>query len=150
MAANTDPIYPKKPRVGGVAITAGNTRSDGVGTIGTDIFLAGTAGPDGAYLRYVELWPTASVAATNTTVTVARAFLSTQSSGATSAANTNLAGEVPLIAVSASSSTAAAIPVVIVFNRQIAANQSVLFTNHVAPAANTAWKAVLYWGDYDA
>lgn len=150
MAANTDPIYPKKPRVGGVEITAANTRSDGVGTIGTDIFLAGTAGPDGGYLRYVELWPTARVAATSTVATVARAFLSTQSSGATSAANTNLVGEVFLSSVSASNATTATTPVVIVFNRQIAANQSVLFTNHAAPAANTAWKAVLYWGDYDA
>lgn len=150
MAKNNDPIYPKTPKVRGVAITAANTRSDGVGTIGTDIFLIGTVGAEAAFLRFIELWPTASVAGTSTTATVARAFLSTVSSGATTAANTHPCGEQQLGSQSAANSTTPVSPVVIPINKQVEANMSVLITNHAAPAANTAWKAVAYWGEYDA
>jgi hypothetical protein len=151
MAKNIDPIYPKIPRVRGVAITAANTRSDGVGTIGTDIFLVGTvSATDGAFIRFIELWPTASVAGTSTTATVARAFLSEVSSGATTVANTNPIGELPLSPQSAANSTAAVSPIVIQVNKQVDAGKSILITNHAAPAANTQWKAVAYWGDYDA
>jgi hypothetical protein len=149
MAKNLDPIYPKTPRVRGVAITAGNVRSDGAGTIGTDIFLVGTVSPsDGAFLRHIELWPTATTP-TTTTATVARAFLSTQSVGATTAASTQPIGEMPLAAQSAANASSAVTPVIIPVNKQVEAGMSILVTNHAAPAANTAWKAVAYFGDYD-
>ena len=148
MPANTNPIYPLTPRVRGVAITAANTRSDGVGTIGTDLFLVGTVGADAAFLRFIEFWPTASVAATSTTATVARAFTSEVSSGTTTVAKTNPLGELPLTSQSAANSTTAVTPVVLQINKQIEAGDSILVSNHAAPAANTQWKAVAYWGDY--
>lgn len=149
MPANTNPIYPLTPRVKGVAITAANTRSDGVGTIGTDIFLVGTvSGTDGGFLRFIELWPTASVANTATNSTIARAFISEVSSGTTTVANTNPIGEAPISSQNAASSTDAVVPIVITVNKQIAAGGSILVTVHSAPVANTQWKAVAYWGDY--
>lgn len=150
MAKNTDPIYPRTPRMGGVVVTAANTRSDGVGTIGTDIFLMGSvSSADGGYLRFIEAIPTASVAATSTTATVARFFASTVSSGATTAANTDPIGEIPLATQIADSSTTAVITLTLPVNKQIPAGRSLLVTNHAAPAANTGWKFVAYWGDYD-
>lgn len=151
MAKSTNPPFTNAQKIAGVEITAANTRSDGVGTIGTDIFLIGTpAGTDDAYLRYIALWPTASVAATSTTATVARAFLSTQSSGATTAADTHPIGERALVSQSAANSTTASLPVIIQFNGPVPTGMSVLVTNHAAPATNTKWKAVAHWGEYAA
>lgn len=151
MAKFTTPIFTNAQEYGGVEITAANTRSDGAGTIGTDIFLVGTvSGTDDAYLRYIALWPTATVAATATTATVARAFLSTASSGAVTSSNTHPIGERALASVSAANSTTATSPVIIQFNGPIPAGTSILITNHAAPATNTKWKAVAYWGEYAA
>jgi hypothetical protein len=151
MPKNIDPPFTNAQKYGGVEITAANTRSDGVGTIGTDIFLVGTASAsEDAFLKRIELWPTASVAATATTATVARAFLSTQSSGATTAANTQPIGERALASQSAANSTTAVSPIVIPFNDTVPAGTSVLVTNHAAPATNTRWKAIAYWGEYAA
>jgi hypothetical protein len=151
MAKNTTPIFTNAQSYAGVEITAANTRSDGNGTIATDIFLVATvSATEGAYLRHIELWPTATVAATATTATVARAFLSTQSSGATTASNTHPIGERALASQSASNSTTAVAPIIIPINRTVPTNTSILVTNHAAPAANTKWKAVAYWGEYNA
>jgi hypothetical protein len=116
-----------------------------------DIFLVGTvSSSDDAYLRFIELWPTATVAATATTATVARAFISTQASGAVTSANTQPIGERALASQSAANSTTAVNSVIIPINRTIPASTSILITNHAAPATNTAWKAVAYWGEYAA
>ena len=151
MAKSTSPIFTNAQKYGGVEITAGNSRSDGVGTIGTDIFLVGTVNAtDDSYLRFIELWPTASVAATSTTATVARAFLSTQSSGATTVTNTQPIGERSLPVQFAANSTQAVAPVIIPINRPVPSGISILVTTHAAPATNTRWKAVAYWGEYAA
>lgn len=149
MPANNDPIYSRAGAISGVEVTAANTKSDGSGTIGTDIFLAATVdATNGGFVRDVTLWPTATTAATATTATVGRVFASTQASGATTAANTHPLGEATLASQSASNSTSAAYPVVIPINRALPAGTSILVTNHAAPAANTKWKAVVNYGAY--
>ena len=50
MAANTAPIFSEAGRISTVAITAANVRTDGNGTVGTDIFLAFTPGADGSLI----------------------------------------------------------------------------------------------------
>lgn len=147
MAANLYPIYPKTPDVDAVAITAANTSSQGGGTIGTDIFLLKTAPADGMIVRRIRFVPTAT-AQTATTATVARVFLSTQSSGATTSANTHLWAEVALASQTADSSTAAVSPIEIALDTPVPSGFSVLVTNHAAPAANTQWKAILIGSDY--
>ena len=70
MAGNTDPIYSKVGKISGVEVTAANTKSDGAGTIGTDIFLAFTAdATNGSFVRDIKTFLTATTAATATTAT---------------------------------------------------------------------------------
>lgn len=148
MAANTVPSFTKEALISSVLVTAGNTSSQGGGTIGTDIFLVATAGADGAFVEKVRLIPTATTAATSTSITVARIFLSTQSSGATTSANTYLYAEAFLTNQSADSSTVAVTAIDMPLGFRLPAGMSILVTNHVAPAANSAWRALAIAGNY--
>ena len=149
MPANTDPIWSKAGVISGVEVTAANTKSDGSGTIGTDIFLAATVdATNGGFVRDVTFWPTATTAGTATTATVGRVFASSASSGATTASNTYPMGEATLASQTADSSSVAVYPVVVPINRALPAGYSILVTNHAAPAANTKWKAVVNYGSY--
>ena len=149
MPANSDPIFTKNVKTSSVLVTAANTSSQGGGTVATDIFLLGTAdATNGSYIRKVRMIPTASVAATTTTATVARIFISTVSSGATTSANTRLIAEVSLAAIPAAHSTTAVFWQDLAVNEPIGAGESILVTNHAAPAASTAWRFVMFYGDY--
>lgn len=149
MPANTNPIYTKQGLKGSVLITAANTSSQGGGTIGTDIFLACTCdATNGSFIQRVRWIPTAT-APTNTTATVGRVFLSTVASGAVTSANTWLWQEVALPVIAADNATAAAIFFDVMLGFAIPpGTQTILVTNHAAPAANTAWRATVIGGDY--
>ena len=148
MPANSDPIWTKNGKVSSVLVTAANTSSQGGGTIGTDIFLVGTAdATNGSFAQRVRFIPTGT-AATTTTGTVGRVFLSTQASGSTTSSNTYLWQEITLPAVGADNASAQANFFDVMLNIPLPASMSVLVTNHAAPAANTAWRATLIFGDY--
>jgi hypothetical protein len=148
MPANTSPVFGLTPVLGQVVISTQNTKSDGTGTIGTDLWLGFTAGADGAYLNKIRLVPTASVAATATVATVLRIFLSTVSSGATSTTNTSLYQEVAVASQTAAQTTTGTFFFEIPMGFAIPANSTVLFSTHIANAANTAWKATTLGGSY--
>lgn len=149
MPANTSPIFSVTPNVSGVAPSAACTKSDGTGTIGTDIFKAFTAGANGAWVSKVRLNPVATAAATTTTATVARIFASSKASSTTiGGTDTFLLAEVALPAVSADHSTAPTNPIEVPLNFALPAGWTILVTNHAAPAANTSWQAVVVGGDY--
>lgn len=155
MASNTNPNFTKngltsqtkggQPSVG---ITAANTKSDGAGTIGTDLFLLYTAGADGTFIDTIRFMPTASAAATATALTTARIFFSSLATGATTNANTSLYQEVALPVASGDNSTLPNNPVDVPLGFRIPDSCSILVSNHVAPNANTAWVATLIGGDY--
>ena len=148
MAQNIAPIFTGVPSVSSVLITAANTSSQGGGTIGTDIFLAFQADvTDGSLVSRLRFVPTATTP-TNTTATVLRVFISTQSTGATTSANTWLWAELtaPVIAADNASN---AVPVFeIPMNIALEPGQTILVSSHAAPAANTAWRAIVVGGDY--
>lgn len=151
MGANTSPIYTLTPKLGAntwLPATTANTKSDGTGTIGTDILLLATAGANGSFLNKIVLTPTASAAATGTTGTVGRVYLSTQASGATTNANTHLIAEVAAPAQTADQTAAAIAPITIPLGVAVPASTSILFSMHAAAAANTSWHAQLFYGDY--
>lgn len=150
MAANNDPIYSKVGALGTpLAITAANTSSQGGGTIGTDIFNIFTAdATNGSFVREVRFSATASVAGTSTTATVARIFLSTQSTGATTSANTHLFCEIVTGSQSADSSSGMTYPIMCILNLALPPGFSILVTQHAAPATNTSWKAMAIGGNY--
>ena len=149
MPANTDPIFTRLGAKGSVLITAANTSSQGGGTIGTDIFLAFTGdATNGSFIQRVRFIPTAT-APTTTTATVGRVFLSTVASGAVTSANTWLWQEVGLPALAADNTVAGTaffdIPLGFALPSGV---QTILVTNHAAPAVNSAWRAVVIAGDY--
>lgn len=146
---NNDPIYTRVGAISGVEITAANTKSDGSGTIGTDIFLAATVdATNGGFVRDVTFYPTATTAGTSTTATVGRVFASSATSGATTASNTHPMGEATLAVQTAASTSTGVYAIVIPINRPLPPGWTILVTNHAAPAANTKWKAVVTYGAY--
>lgn len=143
---NYSPVHVKTGSFGSVLVTAANTSSQGGGTIGTDIFLVKTAGAEGTYCDVIRFIPTATTP-TTTTGTVGRVFLSTQSSGATTSANTYLIAETVLPAWAADNASAPVPFIDVPIRRLINSGLSVLVTNHASPAANTAWRATFIGGD---
>lgn len=132
----------------GVAVTAANVKSDGAGTIGTDIFLCFTAdATNGSLVEYVRFTPTATTA-TTTTATVGRVFVSSATSGAITSATTTCVGEVALPASAAANATTAVNVIDVPLNIRLPPGWTILVTNHSAPAANSAWKAITVSGDY--
>lgn len=152
MPANLEPIYSKQGNTGCVArwlpATTANVKSDGVGTIGTDMLLAFTAGTNGAKIDRIRLAPAASVAATATTATVARFYISSVTSGATTNANTFLFAEVACPAQTADQTTTATSAIDIPCGFVLPAGWTLLMSMHHAAAASTSWGAVVFGGDY--
>lgn len=151
MPANNAPIHPRAPRAPSVQIPVSATalaRTDGVGTVGTDLFLLDTAAADGTYYRHIAIKATATAAATSTTATVIRLFLSSVSSGATTAANTHLIAEIQIPAVSAANATGTTPDFILPLNMALAAGQTLLVGSSVTPGASVAFKCVAVCGDY--
>lgn len=149
MPAGTQPIFVATPKSNAVAVTAANTKNDGAGTIGTDIFVLYTAGANGAWIGKVRFTISASTAATATTATVLRVYQSTQQSGATTNANTFRIDEIQAPSFTADQ-TSTQTPVFDVYiNSFLTGGQTILVSSHAAPAASTAIHAIaLGTGDY--
>ena len=128
--------------------TTANTKSDGQGTIGTDILLAYTAGSSGSFIERIRLCATGSTAATATTATVARVYLSTATSGATTASNTQLWQEKACPAQTTDQTTTATAPIDFDAGFRLKANETILFSMHHAAAANTSWELQVIATDY--
>jgi hypothetical protein len=155
MAANTAPIFTDIPLVGRavwLAASTANTDSDGSGTIGTDMMLLLTPGVDGSFLNRVRFIPAAIVAATGTTASIHRLFLSTQSSGATTSANTTLIAEYAAPAQTAGQTTVSVQPIDVPLGFYIPGSATtplyLLWSMHHAAAANTLWHAACFAGSY--
>lgn len=147
MPVNTSPIFGLTPKNGSIAVTAANVSSEGEGTIATNIFLAYTAGSNGSFIRS-GYWVPTSTASTATTATIGRVFYSSQTSGATTNANTTLLRENTLASQTAGSTSAATFNVMALTNYALQASQTLLVTNQHAPAANSQWKFVVEALDY--
>ncbi len=151
MAAGTTPIYTITPNIGmatWLPATTANTKSDGTGTIGTDILKAYTAGADGAFIQRIRLSPAASAASTATTATAARIYISSITSGATTNANTLRFDEVACPAQTADQATAANNVIEIPMGIAIPAGYTVLVSMHHSAAANTSWQFIVIASDY--
>ena len=132
--------------VGAAALTT----SDGSGgTIGTNIFLAFTAAAvTGSYVEAVRIVAVSSVAATATAATVVRIYISTQTSGATSTANTWCIGEIAMPAITADQTTVATNWQDFPIGFRLPAGYTILVSSHIINNANTALRATVFGGDY--
>ena len=125
------------------------TKNDGSATaIGTDIMLAYTAGSNGAYIDRVRLHPVGTTAATATTATVARIYISSKASGATTNTDTHLWQEVACPSQTTDQTTTATTPIDIPMGIRIQANYVILFSMHHVAAANTMWECTVIATDY--
>jgi hypothetical protein len=153
MPANTSPIFTIAPDFSAVRIAAAtlantvNAPSDGSGTIGTNMFLAFSPGANGSYLQKIRFSLVESTIGTASAPCVLRVFLSTQSTGSTTNANTWLIQEV-FAATQTPSSTSPASPIDIPLNFAIPSTFFVLVSTSVAPNTNTNWNANVFAGDY--
>lgn len=151
MAANTAPIFTDVPLVGAGVWTSSltaNTKSDGAGTIGTDMVKLLTAGADGSFINRIRLSPAASTAATSTTASVAKFYISTVSTGATTRDNTFPFAEVSVASQSADNATTGVTYFEVPCGFYIPTGYYIHFSMHHAAAANSSWTAIVFGGNY--
>ena len=153
MPANIDPIFTRTPDVSNNAgtdmnalVTAAANDYTGANANNSLIFTADAT--NGSFIRQVRFIVTATTANTASTATVGRVFISSVTSGATTNANTFMIAEITLPSLTADSSTAGASYIDIPLGFPIPASYTILVTTHAAPAANSAWRAVVIAGDY--
>jgi hypothetical protein len=152
-APNAAPIFSKVAVIQGVVPSAVCTKSDGVGTIGTDIFKAFTAdATNGSYVQKVRLNAIVTAATATgglaTNATTARIFISSITSGATTAADTFLWQEIALPIVTADHNTASCNFYEVPLNFALPPSYTILVTYHMAPASNTNWRFTVIAGNY--
>lgn len=149
--ANTRPIYTNAANItpaSWLSSTTANVKSDGTGTVGTDMLKVVTGGTDGTRIEKLRFCPTASTAATATTASMIRVFYSTVGSGATTNANTFLIAEVPAPAQTADQTTTATNYIEIPLGLVITSAGFIHFSMHHAAAANTAWQCIPFATNY--
>jgi hypothetical protein len=150
MPANTAPIFTGTPKVSGTRITAAQANSTGTGTIGTDYFLAFTAGANGSYVQRIRFILGGATANTASTASVLRIYLSTQSSGSVTSSNTWLIQEVVAASQTPNvvSGSTAIFPIDVPLNFPIQSGYTILVGASAVTSANTVWTVTTYGGDY--
>lgn len=149
-APNTSPIFSLTPKIGKVNLV-GNialATSDGVGTVGTNLFLLLTGGANvGTFVSRIRIHAYAT-APTNTAATVLRFYASTVAAGTTLATNTFLIQEIGVGILAASNATTALTPIEFPVNWAVPTNETILVSSHANLAANTGFQIVAIGGDY--
>ena len=151
MSQNTNPIFTLVPNVGNAVWTSAataNTKSDGTGTIGTDMKIVFTAGVNGSFVQKIRACPTAIVAATATTPTVLRVYFSIVGAGTSSNSQSFQIAEMALPAQTADQTATATTPVEIPLGMAMESGSFIHVSMHHAAAANTAWQFSAFGGDY--
>ena len=137
---NKEPIYTGTPKVQGISVTAGSStnRSDGAGTIGTDMFEAFTAGTNGSYVKEMRIKVASSAASTAWAANVLRVYFSTATSSTgtvTSSTDTRLITEVAIPAITAGSTVASSPDFIVPLNFAIQTGA------HLVANAGSSWTA---------
>ncbi len=147
---NIDPIYSRLGSMSGIAVGGtALTRSDGSGTIGTDMSCLFTADPtNGSWVSRVRFSPSGVVAATATAATVLRVYVSSKSSGATRQGDTWLIQEVAAPAQTSDQTTTATNFLEVPLNFALPPGYSILASSHVVNAVNTSWTGICFGGVY--
>lgn len=126
-----------------------NVNSQVPGVIGTGCILVGTIDDAaGSIIQTVRLTPTSTNATTSFNATTFNLFLSDISSGTADTSNSALFASYPVPALSGLSAALAAPPFDIAIMKPLPQNTSILITQTVAAAVNTAWMAQLFGGNF--
>lgn len=149
MAANTSPVFTAVPNVGAAEIGAtGAFKSDGTGTIGTDMIKVYTAGNNGDWINTIRFTPVASVSSGVVLGTVLRTFLSTQGAGSTTNANTFLLFEQAVPTTTVANQLTGISYYETIVSRAIPSGYNILCSSAVSNASNTNWTVVVFGGSY--
>lgn len=150
MPQNFNPIYVLTPNVGFTKIptTSANVFSNGSGSIGTNLFLAFSAGVSGSFIQSIRFQSTAEQAAVNSVATTLRAFVGRQNAGTLTTASAFLLAEISVPLISTANSTNATNYYDIPINRAVPSGSYVLVSQHVAQTTNQYWQATVFGGDY--
>ena len=148
--ANTNPIYTNTPVIGCANLTGSiaNTASSGAGTIASTMFTAFTAGSNGSYVVFARISGTANTASTTMTASQVRLYVSSQTSGSTTSANTWLIQEVSVTAIVVDNPNVAIPFIQVPLNFSLPANYTIQASTHAAVASNTTWQVVVFGGNY--
>lgn len=150
MTQNKQPIFTEVPFVSFGTLTGniGLTRSDGVGTIDTDIFKMFTAdATDGSFVSKVRI-SCAATTSTAMTASVIRIYISSITSGSTTAADTVLYCEVAVAALAAAHTSNATNFYEVPFNVALPPSYTILASIDDNLAANTRWQFLTFGGNY--
>ena len=150
MPANTSPIFGLTPAVSGsnITTTAVVTGSLGTGTtIGTNIFVAFTAGTNGSYIQKVRFMAAAN-SPLNSVATVLRVFYSTVNTGTPTTAQIFLLGEISVGALATSNATNATNFYELPLNFAIPPNTYILVGQHTAQTTFQNWQALVIGSNY--
>lgn len=150
MAQNTSPVFGLVPELQGVNITTTSAaaRSDAGVAIGTNQFVAFTAGPSGSYIQKIRFMSVASAAAVTGVATVLRAHYSTVNTGTPTAGQAFLLGEISVGALSSANSTNATNFYELPLNFGMPPNTYLLVSQHAAQTTNQNWQAFVIGSDY--
>ena len=150
MAQNTNPIYTNTPLISCANLTGSiaNTASSGAGTIASTMFTAFTAGTNGSFVTSARITGTANTASTTMTASQIRLYISSQTSGSTTAANTWLIQEVSVTAIIVDNPSVAIPFIQIPLNFSLPANYTIQASTHAAVASNATWQVVIFGGNY--
>lgn len=149
MPANTSPIFTLTPNIGvNVIGVSANVKSDGAGTVATDMMKVFTAGTNGSYVSRIRFNPFASSAATATAATVIRIYYSTVGSSTTTSADTHLIYEFAAAQQTADQTTTATFYIEVPLGFAMPASSFLHCSSHIVNNASTGWQAVCFGGDY--
>jgi hypothetical protein len=149
MAQNTYPVFTLVPSIDFSTLT-GNiaaAKSDGTGTIGTETFVCFTAGTNGSFVNRIRI---SGAATTPTTMaaSVIRFYISSKTSGATTAVDTVLYQEVAVAAAAAANAANSVNYYEIQCDFALPPNYTILAQIHANVTANTRWQILAFGGDY--
>lgn len=151
MPANTAPIFTGTPKVSLIQIPTTSTNVHSLGgsaAIGTNLYVAFTAGANGSYVQKIRFQFTSTTNTINAAATVFKVYHSTVNTGTPTTAQAALIADIQSPAQTIGSVTTSAYPIEVPLNIAMPANTYILVGQTVAATTNSAWFATVFGGDY--
>ena len=148
---NTAPIYSGVPEINLIQIPQSSTNVHtlgGTSIIGTNIYVAFTAGASGSYVQKMRFQFTSTTNAINAAATVFKVYYSTVNTGTPTTAQAALIADISSPAQTVASTAVSAYPIEVPLNFAMPANTYLLVGQTIAATANSAWYVTTFGGDY--
>jgi hypothetical protein len=147
---NTAPIFTGVPEINLIQIPTTSTNIHTLGgsaIIGTNIYVAFTAGASGSYVQKMRFHFSSTTSAISSAATVFKVYYSTVNTGTPSITQASLIADIAAPAQTITNTTSA-YPIEVPLNFALAANTYLLVGQTIAAPTNTAWFVTTFGGDY--